>query len=342
MGIGVGIIGWGAISEILHGPCLAGMEECEFVAVCDEREERLSHAKEVYGCKGYKDIDAFLEDPDIHLVLVALPNFLHGPTTLRSLEAGKHAISEKPMAFGLAEAENILRTARKNELIVTTHQNRRWDPYYLMIQEFIDEGRFGNPVFFQSRALGGPWKKTWAGSSKLTGKGPFMSFGPHLLDQMLTLAPQGPIFVSGVVKSILAEDDYFNAFLTFSDGSTALIELSKATRLKGAERFHISFEKGDLMVTTADSETFWWHLRGDGEKAQKEKVPEAPPFPIQSRPFYQNVFAAIRGEEPLIVKPEQTRRYAAVAEAIVRSSEEKKSFVVSCDEAADEGRIDPA
>lgn len=342
MGIGVGIIGWGAISELLHGPCLASMEECEFVAVCDEREERLSHAKDAYGCKGFTDIDAFLEDPNIHLVLVALPNFLHGPITLRALDAGKHVISEKPMTFALAEAENILRKAREKNLIVTTHQNRRWDPYYLMIRGFIDEGRFGKPVFFQSRALSGPWRKTWAGSSKLTGKGPFMSYGPHLLDQILTLAPQGPILVSGVVKSILAEDDYFNAFLTFSDGSTALIELSKATRLKGAERFHISFEKGDLMVTTTDSETFCWHLKGDGEKAQKEKVPESPPLPIQSRPFYQNVFAAIRGEESLIVKPEQSRRYTAVAEAIVRSSEEKKSFVVSCDEATDKGRIDPA
>ena len=59
-----------------------------------------------------------------------------------------------------------------------------------------------------------------------------------------------------------------------------------------------------------------------------------------SRPFYRNVVAAIQGEESLIVKPEQGRRCATVAEAIVRSSEERKSFLVRCDEEADEGRID--
>ena len=48
MSIGVGIAGWGAISEQLHGPCLSGMEECEIVAVCDEREERLAHAADTY------------------------------------------------------------------------------------------------------------------------------------------------------------------------------------------------------------------------------------------------------------------------------------------------------
>lgn len=133
MSIGVGIAGWGAISEQLHGPCLAGMEECEIVAVCDEREERLAHAADEYRCKGYTDLDAFFDHPGLDLVVIPLPNFLHGPTAVRAQAAGKHVISEKPMSF--------------SPEVVTTHQNRRWDPNYVAVRRLRESGdTWGNSI----------------------------------------------------------------------------------------------------------------------------------------------------------------------------------------------------
>ena len=66
-------------------------------------------------------------------------------------------------------------------------------------------------------------------------------------------------------------------------------------------------------------------------KLKKEKLPDPPEFHLQSRPFYQNVFAAIRGEESLIVAPEQSRRYVATAAAILQSSQEHKTIEVNWD-----------
>ena len=148
-----------------------------------------------------------------------------------------------------------------------------------------------------------------------------------LLDQILTLAPEGPVRVSGFVKSILNEHDYVNCFLTFSDDSTARVEMSKATRVKSFPRFHASFEKGDVM-TTDGKDGSWIHMRLDGGEETREPIPDPPEFPVQSHPFYKNVCAVIRGEEELIVKSEQSRRYVAVGEAIVRSSEEGITVVV--------------
>ena len=180
----------------------------------------------------------------------------------------------------------------------------------------------------QSRHLGGPWKKTWAGSKKFTGSAPFMSFGPHLLDQILMLAPSGPIHVSGILKSIVHEHDYFNSYLTFSDGSTALVEMSKGNRLKAFPRFHIACEKGDLMVMIDEKQGHWLHKRIDGKETEIRKIPDPPEFHLQSRPFYRNIFSAIRGEASLIVTPEQGRRYVATADAIVRSAQEHKTILV--------------
>ena len=262
MSIGVGIAGWGAISEQLHGPCLAGMEECEIVAVCDEREERLAHAADEYRCKGYTDLDAFFDHPGLDLVVIPLPNFLHGPTAVRAQAAGKHVISEKPMSFSPEEAEHLVMMGREKGLVVTTHQNRRWDPNYVAVRRLWESGDLGKLHMIQSRHLGGPWQKTWADSSEWTGKGPFMSFGPHLLDQILSMSPDGPIKVSGILKSILNEDDYFNCFLTFSDDSTARVEMTKASRLKDYRRFEVSFEKGDVMVS-GRSDPYTLHIQRD-------------------------------------------------------------------------------
>ena len=328
MRIGTGIIGWGAIAENLHAPCLSGMEECDLIAVCDTREERLAHAKSEYGCEGYRDIDEFLAHPGLQMAVVALPNYLHGPTGVRVLEAGKNVVIEKPMSFSLSETEYMLQIAQKNGLIVTTHQNRRWDPDYLELKRILNEGHIGKPLMIQSRHLGGPWKKTWAGSKKFTGSAPFMSFGPHLLDQILMLAPSGPIHVSGILKSIVHEHDYFNSYLTFSDGSTALVEMSKGNRLKAFPRFHIACEKGDLMVMIDEKQGHWLHKRIDEKETEIRKIPAPPKFHLQSRPFYRNIFSAIRGEASLIVTPEQGRRYVATADAIVRSAQEHKTILV--------------
>ncbi len=293
----------------------------------DEREERLAHSADTYLCKGYTDLDAFFDHPGLDLVVIPLPNFLHGPTAVRAQAAGKHVVSEKPMSFSPEEAEHLVKTGRENGLVVTTHQNRRWDPNYVAIRELLRSGELGKLYMIQSRHLGGPWKKTWADSSRWTGKGPFMSFGPHLLDQVLSMSPDGPVRVSGVLKSILNEDDYFNCFLTFSDDSTARVEMSKASRIRDYRRFEVSFEKGDVFVT-GRKDPYALQIRRDGEDLTEELILEPPEFHLQSRPFYQNVFEAIRGEAELIVKPEQSLRYVKVADAIVRSAEQGETVVV--------------
>ncbi len=331
MAIGVGTIGFGKIVEALHAPCLTGMEDCELIAVCDPREERLTLAKSEYGCEGYTDVDAFLNHPDLDLVVAAVPNYLHGPMGVRALEAGKNVVVEKPWSFSLPEADWMVRTAREKRLVATTHQNRRWDPDYLALKHILESGEMGKLLVMQTRSLSGPWRHAWATKIEFTGSGPFMSFGPHLLDQVLTLMTPGPIQVSGIVKSIIRGDDYFNSLLTFADGATVQVELSKGNRLNHSPRFHLSFEKGDVMVTIDENRDHWLHTRLDGEEAKKEKLPDPPEFHLQSRPFYQNVFAAIRGEESLIVAPEQSRRYVATAAAILQSSQEHKTIEVNWD-----------
>ena len=135
MSIGVGSIGWGAIAEHLHGPCMTGMEECNVVAVCDEREKRLAEAADAHGCAGYREIDGFFDHSRLQMVVIARPNFLHGPSVPRVLSGGKHAVVEKERlpdspTFHLQSRlyyRNVFAAIRSEESrIVTPEQSRRY------------------------------------------------------------------------------------------------------------------------------------------------------------------------------------------------------------------------
>ena len=89
------------------------------------------------------------------------------------------------------------------------------------------------------------------------------------------------------------------------------------------------------MIIAGKQDEFFIHTKMDGQKEDIQKLPDPPDFPIQSRPFYHNVFATIRDEESLIVTPEQGRRYVSVADAIVRSARKHKTITVEWGEEAE-------
>ena len=123
--------------------------------------------------------------------------------------------------------------AEQNGLVLTVHQNRRWDGDFLAVKRVLDEGKLGNVVMVQSSVGYGPYTKRsgWGARKAFTGGGAFLSFGPHLIDRILSISPSGPIYVHGLVRSILNEEDYFCCSLEFAGGWTAQIEVSRASRI---------------------------------------------------------------------------------------------------------------
>ena len=328
--VGVGVVGWGSIAQSLHGPCLSEMDKFELLAVCDTDPEQLEHAKEKHECKAYQDMKAFLQHPDLELVIISVPNHLHGPLSIAALESSKHVVVEKPMCLSTREADRMIQLANRNHLVLTVHQNRRWDGDFLAIKTILQEGKLGKVVMVQSRHRAGPYTKRsgWGVRKESTGGGAFLSMGPHLIDQILCIAPPGPIHVYGVVRSIINEEDYFNCFLEFADGWTAQIELSRGSRIRSLHRFYVMCERGDIRSWTREGQERGLTIRSDDGAELRQAVPADPPLYIHSRPFYRNVYDAIRIRSPVIVAPELSRRYVAIAGAIARSSRNHECVVV--------------
>ena len=128
----IGIIGCGGIANGKHMPALAKLSElCTMAAFCDIVEERAVKAKSEYGTpdsKVYTDYKKLLEDDSIDVVHVLTPNVLHCPITVDAFAAGKHVMSEKPMASTSADAQKMLQAWKKSGKQFTIGYQNRFRP----------------------------------------------------------------------------------------------------------------------------------------------------------------------------------------------------------------------
>lgn len=125
----VAVIGCGGIANQKHFPALASQaDKCEMVAFCDIILERAEKAAKEYGtadAKAYEDYRELLKDPEIDVVHVCTPNVAHCPITVAAFEAGKHVLSEKPMAATTEDAQKMIDAWKKSGKKFTIgYQNR--------------------------------------------------------------------------------------------------------------------------------------------------------------------------------------------------------------------------
>ena len=117
----VGIVGAGAIVLQRHLPALRSMPEVEIVAVSNstyassERfcREHLPHATPL---KNWAELVAL---PDLDIVWIGAPPYMHAPVSISALEAGRHVFCQARMAMNLAEATEMMVAARKRPHLVT-------------------------------------------------------------------------------------------------------------------------------------------------------------------------------------------------------------------------------
>ena len=126
--IKTGIIGTGFIGPA-HVEALRRLGYVEVVAVA-ERGQELAEAKAATLSipKAYGDYRALLADPEIQVVHNCTPNHLHFPITKDILAAGKHVVSEKPLAMNFAESRELVRLAKEAGVVNAINFNYRYMP----------------------------------------------------------------------------------------------------------------------------------------------------------------------------------------------------------------------
>lgn len=345
----LGIIGFGGMTSGYHVDTTKRDDvPLDAVAAYDIDPARVELAREK-GLIGFDDLDEFLASKLFDIVLVGTANNFHCEMVCRALEAGYHAMSEKPVAMSSAEVEKMIATSEKTGKMFTVHHNRRWDRDYLIAKQLLSENAVGKPYMIESRIHSGPDSggsmHGWRGM-KDHGGGMFLDWGIHAMDQMLDLIREPVKSVYATIRNIKTEevDDYAKISLTFESGLAAQVEVATFTPISLPRWFVLGMDgamtidgisSSTAKIRRATQESTWVEYQAnaytkDGIEKRPMKsfkpvfenleLPETPP-PQDWATLYKNVIAYLDGKEDLIVKPAQVLRCYKVMEAAFKSSE---------------------
>jgi predicted dehydrogenase len=150
-----GVLGCGKSSQEYQLPAIAALEGVEIAWVCDLDAARARAVAEEYDVPFYDDPSAAIEDtPDT--VHVNTPPFTHRDLAIEAMEAGAHALVEKPMAMDVTECDEMADAAeRTGRKLGVVHNNLYFDPM-LAVMRAVERGEYGDIVSVGSFLGGSP------------------------------------------------------------------------------------------------------------------------------------------------------------------------------------------
>lgn len=184
------VIGQGHIGK-RHAEMIRRNDNCELIAVCDilsKKELGIENLKENF----YNNVEEMLKaHPEVDVVNICSPNGLHAIHSIKSLEAQKHVVVEKPMALSKTDCEKIIYTALAQHKNVFCVMQNRYSPPSVWLKEVMQNKIIGDVYMVQLNCY---WNRderyykpgNWKGTQDLDGGTLFTQFS-HWIDIMYWL-----------------------------------------------------------------------------------------------------------------------------------------------------------
>jgi predicted dehydrogenase len=303
----VALVGCGRVS-VVHTDALAKLPETELVLAVDSRPERAQAVAAQYGCRWAADFEKALGE-GVDAIQICTPHYLHAPMAIAAAEAGKHVLTEKPMAIQVADAYTMIRAAEAHGVALGVIFQTRYNEASQAVKRAVDSGRLGRlrgaravVTWFRDDEYyrEADWKGTW----DKEGGGVLIDQAIHTIDLMQWIL--GPLVelearCGNHAHPGLAVEDVAEAVLRFANGTRACLyansfytydadvllefhgEAGVAQILKDVARIRIGNETLVVGPTTDDP------ALGKGYWGQKHRA--------QIQDFYRSVLA---GERPAI------------------------------------------
>ena len=291
-----------AVTDVVRPLAEAAAARCGIPKVCDSAEELLA-------------------DGQIDAVVVGVPNRWHAEMAVAALRQGKHVLVEKPMGIHARAAREIVDAQRETGKAVVVGHQWRWEWLSLAIREQAAKGELGRVYAAKAgwfRRKGIPGWGTWFTQKDVSGGGPLIDIGVHMIDLSLWLMGNPkPVAVSGSAFSAFGParkgigtwgkpnwdgycdvEDMAMALIKMEDGSALALEVSWAVHMDtdAVPYIHLLGTEGGAS----------WHLKKGKFLTEKFDKPletqlEAPAGDAGSRVrLCEHFLACVRGEaEPL-------------------------------------------
>jgi len=255
----VGLVGAGGIARP-HMVAFVRNPHVEEVHVADPSAEAQQRLCDEFGIikhavAGYEDL---LADDTIDVIDICTPHHLHHPIAMAAFKAGKHVITEKPIAMTLKQADEMIAVAKRAKRRLFVALCQRMFPAHIEAKKIIDAGEIGTPFLGIANIIGNEFDRmndptSWKGDWKRAGGGALIDTGYHAVYMLQHFL--GPArAVTAMTKRLRLEpkhkaDDTSVVALEMSEGVMASIVVTYcATGDRWSESRQIIGPKGSLLI----------------------------------------------------------------------------------------------
>jgi predicted dehydrogenase len=211
--LGVGVIGAGRWANWAHLPGWTRDERCEVVAVCDRDLDRARAAAQEFGAAAVTaDYRELLKRDDIAIIDVVTRDDEHFEINLAAIEAGKHVLSEKPVAHDFRDVRRLAGLASASGLKTKVGFTFRYSPAVRYLKHLIDSGSLGTPFIYNAYEQNSQWldPATPLRSSERAGERPLQvasleGYGAPVIDIGHWFMDSDLTAVVGVMRNFIPE-----------------------------------------------------------------------------------------------------------------------------------------
>lgn len=211
----VAVIGFGVMGQY-HASNYAALPGAELVAAVDPDPLKRSVAEEEFGCRTYADVSELLSNEEISAVTVAAPTSQHFAVTRLLLEAGVHALVEKPLAPSVEQAAELVRLSRANDVVLQVGHITRFYEAVRRLNSTVTD-----PFLIEARRM--------TTHTRIRDAGVILDLMIHDIDILLKLVPSAIATVSVAGHSLDGNgfEDVAAAQIVFDNGCIARLLASR-------------------------------------------------------------------------------------------------------------------
>lgn len=343
--LNVGLIGYGLAGRVFHAPVISSVPGLRLAMIAEAKygvdaKKKYPEADVVSGA------DILLDNKDIDIVVIAVPNNYHYELGTKALLKGKHVVMEKPFTITSEDARNLIEKAGEAGRILTVHQNRRWAGDFKTTVKIAKSGLLGKLVEYESHLdrfrnyfITSAWRE-----KNERGSGILYDIGVHLVDQAQCLfgLPQTVTADVRIQREGGNTDDSFEIILGYKTVKVTL-KASMLTReaipqimLFGTEGSFVKYgldpQEDALKKGFTPQDDNWgmekeeqWgilntQINGMHFRGRVETLPGS------YQDFYRNLYEAVVDGKELAVKPEEAFEDIRIIELAQKSSIEKRTL----------------
>lgn len=332
--LNIAILGAGAISDSHIQACLKFKDQCQIVALVDLFPDKAREKAAKYGLSAvvFKDYQELLNGVSFDAASICLPPFEHAPASVALLRAGKHVLTEKPMATCLQECDEMIAAAQAGRCLLGVVAQNRFKTPIMKMKKMIEAGCLGKILHAQVDSFW--WRGSnyydlwWRGTWAKEGGGCTINHAVHHIDifqWMMGLPSELQAITLNLAHDNSEVEDFSTAVLTYPNGSVGQIT---ASLVHHGEEQQLVFQGERAKVAIP------WAVKAMRQK-ENGFPEENTPVQAELQSFYDNLpalaleahdgqianfLAAIAGRETLLVDGAQGRRTLELISAIFQSS----------------------